>query len=81
MAYFYFCFRFCVGDRFYLFDNKVLCEYDYEERVLFATLPYSSYNSLDQMQRQTDSLTPLSPPVDDASSGYGSPSSLISDGH
>lgn len=71
--------RFCVGDRFYLFDNKVLCEYDYEERVLFASLPYS-YNSLDQIQRQTDSLTPLSP-VDDGSSGYGSPSSLISDGH
>ncbi|XP_035218618.1 LIM domain only protein 3-like [Stegodyphus dumicola] len=80
--------RFCVGDRFYLFDNKVLCEYDYEERVLFASLPsYSTYNSLDQIQRQTDSLTPLSPTVDDASSGYGSPSSLrspsslISDGH
>ncbi|GBN80159.1 Rhombotin-1 [Araneus ventricosus] len=73
--------RFCVGDRFYLFENKVLCELDYEERVLLASLPYGSYNSLDQIQRQTDSLIPLSPAVDDASSGYGSPSSLISDGH
>ncbi|GIY76372.1 rhombotin-1 [Caerostris darwini] len=76
------CFhRFCVGDRFYLFENKVLCELDYEERVLIASLPYPTYNSLDQIQRQTDSLIPLSPAVDDASSGYGSPSSLISDGH
>ncbi|XP_043461922.1 LIM domain only protein 3-like isoform X1 [Leptopilina heterotoma] len=30
--------RFCVGDRFYLCDNKILCEYDYEERLVFANL-------------------------------------------
>lgn len=37
----FFCFalstnrnRFCVGDRFYLCDNKILCESDYEDRVL-----------------------------------------------
>lgn len=23
--------RFCVGDRFYLCDNKIVCQYDYEE--------------------------------------------------
>ncbi|EEC17357.1 rhombotin, putative [Ixodes scapularis] len=28
--------RFCVGDRFYLHDNRILCEYDYEERALMA---------------------------------------------
>ncbi|KAF7491751.1 Rhombotin-1 [Sarcoptes scabiei] len=25
--------RFCVGDRFYLHDNRILCEYDYEEQM------------------------------------------------
>ncbi|BFZ16043.1 hypothetical protein BsWGS_19082 [Bradybaena similaris] len=30
--------RFCVGDRFYLADNKILCEFDYEERMMFANL-------------------------------------------
>lgn len=31
-------FRFCVGDRFYLCENKILCEYDYEERLVFASI-------------------------------------------
>lgn len=26
--------RFCVGDRFYLCDNKILCECDYEDRQM-----------------------------------------------
>lgn len=30
--------RFCVGDRFYLCENKILCEYDYEERLVFASI-------------------------------------------
>lgn len=30
--------RFCVGDRFYLCENKILCEYDYEERLVFASM-------------------------------------------
>ncbi|CAG2109728.1 unnamed protein product, partial [Medioppia subpectinata] len=29
---------FCVGDRFYLYDNKILCEYDYAERMVFTNL-------------------------------------------
>ncbi|KAK0080182.1 hypothetical protein PV325_000326, partial [Microctonus aethiopoides] len=29
---------FCVGDRFYLCENKILCEYDYEERLVFANM-------------------------------------------
>lgn len=35
---FHFNFRFCVGDKFYLCDNKILCEYDYEERLVFASM-------------------------------------------
>ncbi|KAH9374223.1 hypothetical protein HPB48_013708 [Haemaphysalis longicornis] len=31
---------FCVGDRFYLHENRILCEYDYEERMIFANMPY-----------------------------------------
>lgn len=34
----FFLFRFCVGDRFYLCENKILCEYDYEERLVFASM-------------------------------------------
>ena len=60
-------FRFCVGDRYYLCDNKILCEYDYEERLAFAKMSYG-YNALTQIKRQTQSLN------DDISSGYGSPS-------
>ena len=30
--------RFCVGDQFFLYDNKVLCGADYEERMVFASL-------------------------------------------
>ena len=30
--------RFCVGDQFFLHDNKVLCGPDYEERMVFASL-------------------------------------------
>ncbi|KAH7642278.1 lim domain only protein 3-like [Dermatophagoides farinae] len=35
--------KFCVGDRFYLYENKILCEYDYEERMLFANLSRNIY--------------------------------------
>lgn len=38
MTSLYFWFRFCVGDRFYLCENKILCEYDYEERLVFASM-------------------------------------------
>ncbi|XP_022660230.1 LIM/homeobox protein Lhx6-like isoform X2 [Varroa destructor] len=30
--------RFCVGDRFYLHENRILCEYDYEERMVFSQM-------------------------------------------
>lgn len=36
--FFFYIYRFCVGDRFYLCENKILCEYDYEERLVFATM-------------------------------------------
>jgi hypothetical protein len=43
--------RFCVGDRFYLCDNKILCEYDYEERQVFANIAYNP-SSLAHLRRQ-----------------------------
>lgn len=52
-------YRFCVGDRFYLCDNKILCEYDYEERLVFANMAYNP-STLAQLKRQTNSL-PVSP--------------------
>ena len=53
--------RFCVGDRFFLCDNKILCEYDYEERMVFANLAYNS-NNLAQMKNQATRATALPPP-------------------
>ncbi|XP_039278956.1 LIM domain only protein 3 [Nilaparvata lugens] len=47
--------RFCVGDRFYLCDNKILCEYDYEERLVFANMAYNP-SSIAQLKRQTTQL-------------------------
>ena len=44
--YYPYIFRFCVGDRFFLCDNKILCEYDYEERMVFANLAYNSSQNL-----------------------------------
>ncbi|CAL8115980.1 unnamed protein product [Orchesella dallaii] len=33
--------RLCVGDCFYPCENKILCEYDYEERMVFANMACS----------------------------------------
>ncbi|XP_065159066.1 LIM domain only protein 3-like isoform X2 [Atheta coriaria] len=44
--------RFCVGDRFYLCENKILCEYDYEERLVFANMAYNP-PPLSHLKRQT----------------------------
>ena len=47
--------RFCVGDQFYLLDNKILCGADYEERMLFANLP-NHPDRLAQLKSQTSRL-------------------------
>lgn len=47
--------RFCVGDRFYLCDNKILCESDYSERFIFG----NSKSCYDNTAMSTDA-----PPVD-----------------
>lgn len=50
--------RFCVGDRFYLCENKILCEYDYEERRVFANMACSPGN-LDILRRQVSTFQVL----------------------
>jgi len=45
-----------VCDRFFLCDNKILCEYDYEERMVFANLAYNS-NSLAQIKQQARTVS------------------------
>ena len=50
----FFC-RFCVGDKFYLCENKILCEYDYEERLVFASMACSP-SSLAHLKRQIGGL-------------------------
>lgn len=47
--------RFCVGDRFYLCENKILCQYDYEERLVFANMVQSP-SSLAHIRRQVSNL-------------------------
>ncbi|VDP12882.1 unnamed protein product [Soboliphyme baturini] len=46
--------RFCVGERFYLDldNNKILCEDDYKERLLFAQMATYPYGSWDQLKRE-----------------------------
>jgi hypothetical protein len=44
-----------VGDRFYLCENKILCEYDYEERLVFANMAYNP-PSIAHIKRQTSHL-------------------------
>lgn len=48
-----FDYRFCVGDRFYLCENKILCEYDYEERLVFASMANHP-----MLKRQANHLSP-----------------------
>ncbi|CAH1159688.1 unnamed protein product [Phaedon cochleariae] len=55
--------RFCVGDRFYLCENKILCEYDYEERLVFANMAYNP-SSLAHIRRQVSNLQPPPAPPD-----------------
>ncbi|XP_017488204.1 PREDICTED: LIM domain only protein 3-like, partial [Rhagoletis zephyria] len=80
--------RFCVGDRFHLHENRILCEYDFEEMTVYGSnnnnnssaATYS--NHIEKLKKQTESLaSSLSPPPvvnvnDDGSSGYGSPDSM-----
>ncbi|XP_059614443.1 LIM domain only protein 3 [Phlebotomus argentipes] len=49
--------RFCVGDRFYLCENKILCEYDYEERLVFASMANHP-----MLKRHASSLSQSVPP-------------------
>lgn len=44
--------RFCVGDRFYLCENKILCEFDYEERAAFANMSVQTPATLAYIKRQ-----------------------------
>ena len=47
--------RFCVGDKFYLCDNKILCEYDYEERLVFASMTFNP-TAIAHIKRSTSHL-------------------------
>ncbi|KAK4018562.1 hypothetical protein OUZ56_000610 [Daphnia magna] len=53
--------RFCVGDKFYLCDNKILCEYDYEERLLMTSLEFPNKRSSLQPQQGSNQSALLSP--------------------
>ena len=45
-----------MGDRFYLCENKILCEYDYEERLVFASMANHPI-----LKRQAHSIGQASP--------------------
>ncbi|XP_023332140.1 rhombotin-1 [Eurytemora carolleeae] len=48
--------RFCVGDQYYLVDNRILCLPDYTERMVFASLP-SNPSRLAQLKRTADGIS------------------------
>lgn len=64
--------RFCIGDRFHLYDNRILCEYDYEDLAMMeeennnnlidSSNPLASglnfHSHIDKLKKQTDSLPP-----------------------
>lgn len=58
--------RFCVGDRFYLCDNKILCESDYNERIIFSNSrsamvsKYPVTNPCDFFHGRTYQMPPVS---------------------
>ncbi|GAB0098032.1 hypothetical protein DMENIID0001_137220 [Sergentomyia squamirostris] len=69
--------RFCVGDRFYLCDNKILCEYDYEERLVFANMAYNP-SSLAHIRRQVCNLQPAAESIGNCSGTSGThPGGLV----
>lgn len=37
--------RFCVGDRFYLYENRILCESDYAEKLQLAADAQAGFNN------------------------------------
>ncbi|CAG0879025.1 unnamed protein product [Cyprideis torosa] len=52
---------FCVGDRFYLIENRILCEYDYEERKAFPggpPVPFNTSANLAHLKRHVNSIPP-----------------------
>ncbi|XP_078048176.1 LIM domain only protein 3 [Augochlora pura] len=53
-------YRFCIGDKFFLYENKILCNYDYEERQVFANLAVHPppTATLAQIKRQVTHLQP-----------------------
>uniref|UniRef100_A0A9J2P9N8 LIM zinc-binding domain-containing protein n=1 Tax=Ascaris lumbricoides TaxID=6252 RepID=A0A9J2P9N8_ASCLU len=62
--------RFCIGDKYYLCDNKILCQYDYEERMTFLQAAYNnqSFTEITKNIQQLEDFEPvplypsLSPP-------------------
>ncbi|OAD57179.1 hypothetical protein WN48_02307 [Eufriesea mexicana] len=51
---------FCIGDKFFLCENKILCESDYEERLVFANMAVHppSTATLAHIKRQVIHLQP-----------------------
>lgn len=43
--------RFCIGDRYYLYGNKILCELDYEETVFMSRIHQTEYGAVPQLKR------------------------------
>ena len=50
--------RFCVGDRFYLHENKILCEYDYEEQMALSQMQQQQQQFYQSLEQSTKSVTP-----------------------
>ncbi|CAJ0955260.1 unnamed protein product, partial [Mesorhabditis belari] len=51
---------FCVGDRFHLFENKIICEADYEERRLFMQASFND-QSMRELTKNIEELVDFEP--------------------
>jgi len=74
--------RFCIGDHYYLCDNKILCQFDYEERLVLARLSSSYSSSLSQMKKlQTSAASATSIAPEAATVLSAGASSSLGTGH
>lgn len=73
--------RFCVGDQFYLLDNKILCGSDYEERMLFASLQGQPDRLAQLKNQQTRLLSAQSTYSSSTSSSHQNPQNFNSQFH
>lgn len=75
-------YRFCIGDRFHLYDNRILCEYDYEEMLVFSNNggnnPNTAINNSNKLSVNNNHLEKLVKQTESTLASFSSSSSSSS---